>query len=154
MFLWIVLGCLYFVPGALLLYGSLWIVTRGEPDFYDVLKVVFLTSVLFPFAAKLLYLVCYIWPDVFVACLVLNKFIGIITKEWKFLDIAVYSMMLLFIVQTSLCAWFVRLDGGKRLGLLWAAVASALQELMALGILVICCGLFKLFALFVTSLGR
>ncbi|WP_043631834.1 hypothetical protein [Desulfovibrio sp. TomC] len=154
MFLWIVLSCLYFVPGVLLLQGALWFVTKGKHDFYDVLKVVCLASVLFPFAARLLYLVCCFWPDVIIVCVILNKFISIITREWKFLDIAVYALMLLFVVQTLLCAWFVRLGGGKRLGLLRAAAAIALQEFMAVGFLVICCGLFRLFALFVASLGR
>lgn len=84
----------------------------------------------------------------------MSEFIRISMKDLLVAIIPVQILVLLFIVQTPLCAWFVQLDGGRRLGLLRAAVASALQELMALGILVIGYGLLRLFALFVASLGR
>ena len=153
MFLWIVLSCLYFIPGALLLHGSLWFVTRGKHDFYDVLKIVCLLCVLFVLAARSRVLEFCVWLGWIVVGGV-SKFVRISIKEWAIIATAVIIFVLWFVVQAVFCAWFVRLDGGKRLGLLRAAAASALQEFVGLGIFVICWWLFGFLFFFVASLGR
>lgn len=115
LFLRIVLSCLYFIPGAMLLHGSLWIVTRGKHDFYDVLKVMSLVCLAFivfvdgeVFNYFLLY--PYVSMNLFYERVISSDFLA-----WM-VGVLVLAVEISF-VHILPCAWLVKLHGHERLGL-------------------------------------
>ena len=138
MLLRIVLSCLYFVPGALLLHGSLWIATRGKHDFYDVLKV--------------LSLVCLVYI-VFVDDEMLNRLLllpqvlmGTFCEKasascwWVLLASCLVFMAEISFVYVLPCAWLVRLGRSERLGLKRALYAFLIYCTMLFLVILSCYG--------------
>jgi len=136
MFLWMLFSVLYFIPGALLLHGSLWFVTRGKHNFYDVLKVIALTCVVFVVAIDntlfntMLLLVPYIAMDEFlkniVHSAVLSGAVGCMTLVAE-----------LSLFQVALCAWLIKLDGRERLGLYRSLCVALIQCVLSFVVAVV-----------------
>ncbi|HML54952.1 MAG TPA: hypothetical protein PKC79_12715 [Solidesulfovibrio magneticus] len=139
MFLRIVLSCLYFIPGALLLHGSLWFVTRGKHDFYDVLKVMSLVCLAFVvfvddevFNRLLLY--PYALTEAFYKYGVSSDFLALMVGG---LTLAVEISF----AHILPCAWLVKLHGRERLGLKRALYAFLIYCTIAFLIIILCYGI-------------
>lgn len=99
----------------MLLHGSLWIVTRGKHDFYDVLKVMSLVCLAFivfvdgeVFNYFLLY--PYVSMNLFYERVISSDFLA-----WM-VGVLVLAVEISF-VHILPCAWLVKLHGHERLGL-------------------------------------
>jgi len=115
MLLRIFLGCLYFIPGAMLLHGSLWIVTRGKHDFYDVLKVMSLVCLAFiVFVDDEVFNYFLLYPYVLMN-LFYDKVISLDFLAWM-VGVLALAVEISF-AHLLPCAWLVKLHGSGRLGL-------------------------------------
>jgi hypothetical protein len=121
MLLCIFLSCLYFIPGAMLLHGSLWIVTRGKHDFYDVLKVTASICLWFVFETS-----C---TPLFRLSSKAYDFVWALERPFC-LNIVVLSFFIMtpiVFMKTVFCAYIIKIDREERLGLRRALCVAAME---------------------------
>lgn len=120
-YFWAALSCLYFIVGALFLHGSLWLFTRGRHNFYDVIKVTAFICLWFVFEVT-----C---TPLFQLSAKAYDFVWARGKPFYF-DVVVFSFFIMFpivFMKTVLCAYIIRINREKRLGLHRALCVAAME---------------------------